>query len=125
MRRNALLLLLTVAIQAGCATTTRPIIARDIAPDQRGKSLRDVHVVLEDGSAYLLTKAEARGDTLQGTTFDGRSLVFPTSDIRYAYRMESDRSREVLMLSPLAYMGLRALPALVVIGYLMVGAAFH
>jgi hypothetical protein len=103
-----MILVLPAVVGSGCATHRKNLIARDLGYLEQGVTLRDVHLVLRDGTSQDLKRGVVAGDTLRGTTVDGRQVVIATTEIVQASREGVDTQKTVLALVPLAVVALVA-----------------
>ena len=109
MRRSVsvlLILVLPVVAGSGCAAHRKNLIARDLGYLEQGLSLRQVHVVLRDGTSEDLMTAVVAGPTLRGRTVDGRQVEIATSQIVQATRKGVDTQKTVLAIVPFAVVSL-------------------
>ena len=83
------------AMQVGCSATY-PLIKREIAPAERGKVRRQLHVELLDGTTYVLDPAQIGVDELKGTTAEGETVSIPVANIRYAWHAEVNAAAGVV-----------------------------
>jgi hypothetical protein len=112
MRRSLSLILIAAVVAfttMGCEAQKRYLIARDLAPQYQGKTLRHLYVVVSGGATYHFATAEVGADVLRGRTVEGRAMSIPIADVRYAWQTNAADHGLVVALTPLAVIGAAAL----------------
>ena len=111
MRRSLSLILIAALVPftvLGCQAQKRYLIARDLAPQYQGKTLKHLYVVVSEGATYHFAEAQISADAVRGRTVDGRALSIPIADVRYAWQTNAADHGLVVALTPLAVIGAAA-----------------